>query len=933
VGEPSTAISVTGPIDVLGDRPFLPSGIDLEDGTISSAGITVGEESTVNITGASRVVGPLTVGGELAVASGSEVTIDELTLEDTASWTIDVDTLAGAPTVEVPFGLVLDGVLTVDLGEELPDPTDLHLVVSPDPQVSFPPLLTGADTGARVQVEDDGIHVYRDTPQWADGDRAEIAGLVVDDAGTPSEVGLRWPAPSGNPAGFEIVRTGPAGAVVIATLGPDARTFVDTDPFSQGAYTVRAIVGRATVTDALVPARANFPAAASCTLAWTRGAGTVRWADAGNWAPHGTAPEVTALGGARAPLPTDHACVPAGPIEERIVSVEAPADVRRLTADLDSLVWLDQTLTVEEDAAIGQLLVEGPTLDVSGDLSSSFAVVQAGGEISVAGELTHPEPDEEEVRAGRWGVLLDDGAVGTASGWTLPSGAFADLRRGEVIGPFDAAGTVELPADADVTFLGEVALTPDAVLDLTLDAPAAPPSVVAREQVTLDGTLDIELLQPLPTGADVALVTTEVAGVLDGEFATVKLTGATTGVTAVVDDAAIRVVREAVVGDCAEVPAVDGLAVEGCWQEGPDDTYTADPDPDDPTTTPAIGDVVLTPEAGSDLVLDLGAAPATLTSTGPVAVGIDVALPARVARWTSTGPIDWTLGGAVTLPTDRFFGGALASAPTLTPVGGRWQATLRLPMPALLGGGVQAVRGTIGADGRLPVPTGTTGARTIAELGRSAGLTVTYADLNRWTVATSTPGTGTAVSASSPVASPASPRARSPWATSGWAASAGSRRPPSPSATPTSGGRRTWRPRTAPARCGSWRAPAAWWGRGRTWTSPASTSACATCPARSASPRRRAADGRCRAPRRRAPCCSRWTSRSTVGPSWPPPCAWATCRPATRPRRWWARQVAGCRSGGSRSATTPAPAPGWSTGSSTSPGCWCRARPPSSTAS
>ncbi|HRW36700.1 MAG TPA: hypothetical protein P5254_03310, partial [Aquihabitans sp.] len=735
-------------------EPEFRWGANLAAGSASVAGTwTVPDGATLQLDQAT-LSGVVEVGGRIELPATAAVTAEaDLDLLATAELAIEVDDPATPPSLAMFDDLVLGGSLAVDLGTALGEGDEVPLVVPTGAGTITGAFATqtlaGEVTGTSIVADGSGIRLRRPLVEpvaWADGDRVEVAGLVVDDFGVPVGVGVRWPVPSGSAEGFEVVRSGPGGAVVVGSVDGSTFEFVDSDPFAQGSYTVRALVG-GSVVDGLGPVGVRFPAVVGCSVVWTGAVGSGVWGEAGNWAPIGVAGSVSPLAGERLPDVDDHACIPGGlPLGEHQITVEAPVDLRRLSAGLDTLLWVEAPLEVSESASLGELLAYETTVAVGGDLSSPFVAVVGGGSVAATGAIDHPAP---AVAFGdpryRWGAVVEDGAVGASGTWSVPVGATVTLEAATVTAAMALDGILEVPAAGGVVLAGDIALGGEAVVDLAVDDPADAPTVTARGTIDLDGTLDVELVQELAEGSDVTVLATDSTGLLSGAFATEKLTGASTGASLAIDDAAIRVVREAGPAPCADVPDVDGLAVDGCWQEGPDDTYTANPDPDDPATMPSIGDVLVSPRDGSVVVLDLGADPATLTSTGPVDVGIDVALPTRVARWTANGPIAWAFGAPVELPTDRFFGVGLAGAPRLTVVDGHWRASFDVALPGLLGGASAPVTGDLGGDGHMANPTGLLTRTSVAEFGRVEGLSLTYADLNRWQLATPTPGAGTVV--------------------------------------------------------------------------------------------------------------------------------------------------------------------------------------------
>jgi len=748
---PDASVVVTGEIAHRDGRVGLVKGAILEGAAVRSTGWTLPEDSTLELSGTSRINGAVTAEGTIEVASGADVTIDELTSGSATAWEIDVDAPATPPRVEVPFGLTLDGSMTVDLGAEMANPSELHLIVSGAPMLGTAATsVTGASAGARVQLADDGVRVVRNAPEWGDDQAISVTAMTIDGDGLPVSVALKWPVPSGQADRFDIVRTALGSDTVIgATADGFEKTFVDDDPLPNAAYSIRAIAGSETA-DELGPVAVAFPATFGCTIVATASAdpaGTVDWHDDRNWAPYGSAGSPSLAAGPRVPGPNDHACVDLGTADaRRTIELADPGAVRALTGGPFSVVRAVAELAVSGGIAVGQLVLDDLAIvDVSGDLDVEHVSVLGGSELAVAGKIRQSEPstdpDDPEFR---WGASVLDGTVSSPSPWTTPAGATLSLQSAIITAELIIEGTLDL-VGGNPQVVGNLSLGTNALVRSDVD-PAAPPAMAVEGTLALGGALEVELLAALSAGAELTLIAPEGAGSLTGSFASVDLTGEAEDTEIVVDAAGVRLVRTAV-GECAAVPDAVGLEVEGCWVAGPDDTYTAAPDPADPDTMPRVGDVELDPDDGTSLVLDLGAAPPTLVSDGPVAIGIDVTLPARVARWSAgTGTIDWNLGGApLALPTNRFFTSGLSIAPTITPTSDGWRVRLRPRLGGLFAGAIANLSSTIGADGRLANPTGTVGATRVAEFARVEGMTIAYNDLGRWLLATPTPGGGTQV--------------------------------------------------------------------------------------------------------------------------------------------------------------------------------------------
>ncbi|MEZ5140686.1 MAG: hypothetical protein R2711_18500 [Acidimicrobiales bacterium] len=212
------------------------------------------------------------------------------------------------------------------------------------------------------------------------------------------------------------------------------------------------------------------------------------------------------------------ACIPGGlPLGEHQITVEAPVDLRRLSAGLDTLLWVEAPLEVSESASLGEVLAYGTTVAVGGDLSSPFVAVVGGGSVAATGAIDHPAP---AVPFGdpryRWGAVVEDGAIGASGTWSVPVGATVTLEAATVTAPMALDGILEVPAAGGVVLAGDIALGGEAVVDLAVDDPADALTVTARGTIDLDGTLDVSFGARARRGSDVTVLATDSTGLLSG---------------------------------------------------------------------------------------------------------------------------------------------------------------------------------------------------------------------------------------------------------------------------------------------------------------------------------------------------------------------------------------------------------------------------------
>ncbi|MEZ5140688.1 MAG: hypothetical protein R2711_18510 [Acidimicrobiales bacterium] len=230
------SLVVDGALEHEDRDPDVAAGAVVTGGTVATGGWSVLADASVELARAAVVEGPLTLGGTLVVEAGASAQLDELVAKSGSNLQVRVER-AGGPALTVDQG-DLDGDVEVVLAQELAEGTDVLLIATTTPSSTTPTLAVGpGGERASPSVPPASGSSASSWSRWrGDGDRVEVAGLVVDDFGVPVGVGVRWPVPSGSAEGFEVVRSGPGGAVVVGSVDGSTFEFVGADPFAQGLH-------------------------------------------------------------------------------------------------------------------------------------------------------------------------------------------------------------------------------------------------------------------------------------------------------------------------------------------------------------------------------------------------------------------------------------------------------------------------------------------------------------------------------------------------------------------------------------------------------------------------------------------------------------------------------------------------------------------------
>ncbi|HSL56295.1 MAG TPA: hypothetical protein VK866_00475, partial [Acidimicrobiales bacterium] len=482
------------------------------------------------------------------------------------------------------------------------------------------------DTDAGGVSDGDEVRAGTDPNDGSDDDPSlvtdfEVTVVAVRPGGGPGDAGeveITW---SGVPAGADtvvLVRDG----VEVARAAADDGVVVDiTAPTDQVvAYQLRATsTGGATTTMAIVSVRVPDPVRA-CSLSWT-GAADDDWSEPRNWA------AVVPLGdpapAPAAPGPDDHACLQ---LRDDVLVTASPDDraLAALTIDLVAVDLPGRLAADRVDVNRGALFVDdlvAEDLEVARD-----AVVIARGSARVSGTLGL-----------RGGIELEAPTVTAAPGSRVEIAGAGNLVVGDLVADGEVALVGTGSAFAEATIDGSLRLGDPSSLSMRASEATGDRLTVAAD-LELAGSLSVAGIGDLGPDTDLTLI--ETSRVPSGDFAS---TTAPAGTTVEITDTGVRLVGDGEGGGtdpatCVAVPDVLDQPVGGCWiASGSDFVTTADLLAGDGPAT--IGALTLTPELGTDLVLDPSEESLTTIDQGTKAAGGSVALGLAVVEPPKAGGV------------------------------------------------------------------------------------------------------------------------------------------------------------------------------------------------------------------------------------------------------------------------------------------------------
>ncbi len=397
--------TIEDPYDGVPD-PEVPFDADLSKGTVRL------DETWEVPEGAFVTLGEVTIEGTI-LNRGDVAAFRGETAQALATITGDLTVVEGASISGYVNGqeltdvssLTVEGVLTVDgsiyvSSDDAPDELELRVVSTPNNKPEGTPIDIAVSRGEEdlrpisLDIRDDGYYVIGSGStggvSWADGDVLSVTQVVVDGDGEPVEVGLAWPAPTGTPADLVVERTELGTTTEVATLAPDAVSYVDVSPVANATYRIVARNGGQTEVADLGVARVVYPGALGCTIVWTHAASigsNGRWSDERNWAPYGTAGSASIAEGVRIPTLDDRACISSGdPDEGVIVDVDEPGTVVGSVVGDQAVIGVDRlesspgtSFVAVADVEIDRLLVNGGAVaGVGGNLRTEYLGVGVG---------------------------------------------------------------------------------------------------------------------------------------------------------------------------------------------------------------------------------------------------------------------------------------------------------------------------------------------------------------------------------------------------------------------------------------------------------------------------------------------------------------------------------------------------------------------------
>jgi hypothetical protein len=126
------------------------SGATIDASSVQSDSWFVPSDATIEVAGDATIVGPVELAGRLELDGTATLEIDALDAIDTSTISIAVPSAPSQPRLTIADA-GLAGEIVVDLGGELPDPTDVLLIATATPPTGTPTLtLTGVAAGARL---------------------------------------------------------------------------------------------------------------------------------------------------------------------------------------------------------------------------------------------------------------------------------------------------------------------------------------------------------------------------------------------------------------------------------------------------------------------------------------------------------------------------------------------------------------------------------------------------------------------------------------------------------------------------------------------------------------------------------------------------------------------------------------------------------------
>ncbi|MFK8025302.1 MAG: hypothetical protein AB8G26_15200 [Ilumatobacter sp.] len=314
-------------------------------------------------------------------------------------------------------------------------------------------------------------------------------------------------------------------------------------------------------------------------------------------------------------------------------------------------------------ASIGFLAVAANALSASGPLDVGTLLLGAA-DLDVDGTLTANSiatTGSTEIQATQ--TIIEDDGIATPGISTGNSGGDSVLA---------ITGDLVLPATGE-TFL---------ILD---ELPTAP-LITVTGAATLAGEVTVSIEEDADDGTDLGLVRWGSAtGTLNA-----NVTGAGADTASLLQRDAGLFLTSRDISECGDAPRLADMAVDGCWVDQGDDTYTASRT--DNVDGVAIGgvDLVLLDD---DSVVTIDTENNTIRTPDPddeptpVAVSVPVTDGADEVARIGLGTLSFDgfqIGDSLSLSLDNLFGLPVSGTPTLRSEGGGWRFQLGLDLSGLL---------------------------------------------------------------------------------------------------------------------------------------------------------------------------------------------------------------------------------------------------------